>query len=98
MEKQFLIDILFTTIDEVSYDTPIYVSVKNDNGLALIWYHIDSTDSLWEMFVSNKKRDDYFIYIEDEFYLEFRKELHTSYKLGPIDFNHTLCTCIILEW
>ena len=98
MEKEFLINTIFDSIDIVCNDDPVYVSVKNDNGLALLWYHDDNTENLWEMFITVKKRNTYFNYIEDTFFLTYNKNLYTTYRLGPIEFNNQMCTCVLLEW
>ena len=98
MEKEFLINLIEETIDNVCYDTPLYATVKYDNGIALLWYHDDYTDSLWDMFVSNTKKKEYFTFIEQEFFIKYKKKLYTTYKLYPILFNNQLSTSIILEW
>lgn len=98
MEKEFLIETIYETIEDVCTDVPLYAGVKNDNGLALIWYHDENIGSLWEMFDSNIKRNQYFKTLEELFYIEFKKNLYVSYKLHPIVFNNELCSCILLEW
>ena len=98
MEKLFLIQTVNESIDDVCFDDPAYAAVKNDNGLAIIWYHDDYTDSLWDMFDSNITRNKYFNFIEHLFYVEFKKKLYVSFKAHPIEFNNKLSTCILLEW
>jgi len=98
MERYFLLNILPDTIEYVCNEYPMLVTIKKDRGLGLLWYHTSDTESLWEMFKSTKKRDDYFKHIEQEFYIIFKKNLNTIYKLYPVEFNYQLCTSIILEW
>lgn len=98
MEQYFLLNILYDTIDCVCNDYPMLMTVKKDKAVGLLWYHESNTESLWEMFDSTKRRDDYFKHIEQEFYIRFKKNLNTIYKLYPIEFNYQLCTSIILEW
>lgn len=98
MEKIFLIQTIHNSIDDVCYDDPVYAAVKNDNGLAIIWYNDEYTDSLWEMFDSTTTRNQYFKVIEHLFYVEFKKKLYVSFKPYPIEFNNKLSTCIVLEW
>ena len=98
MEKYFLLNILPDTIEYVCNQFPMVITIKKDRALGLLWYHTPNTESLWEMFDSLKRRDDYFKHIEQEFYIRFKKNLTTIYKLYPVEFNYELCTSIILEW
>jgi len=98
MEQYFLLNILPDTIEYVCNEYPMLITIKKDRGLGLLWYHTSDTESLWEMFKSTKRRDDYFKHIEQEFYIRFKKTLTTTYKLYPVEFNYQLCTSIILEW
>lgn len=98
MEKLFLIMTINNTIDLISTIPTTIITIKNDNGLALIWYHDENTDSLWQMFSSINQRNEYFRFLEDEFYVECNKKLYVKYNFGPTEFNDKLCTSIILEW
>lgn len=98
MEQEFLLSTIYDSIDNVCNDYPLFALVNNDKGLGLIWYHNDDINSMWEMFVSNTIRDEYFKYIEQEFYIQCNKKLNILYKLYPVEFNNQLCTSIILEW
>lgn len=89
---------IIDTLDEICSEPPLFVKIKSDNGLALIWFNDEYMNSLWEMFECIKLRNDYFKYLEDIFYIEFEKNLNVIYKNYPIVFDNTLSTCIIIEW